>query len=107
MALLRESADVVPLGDALERLTANELTSTPTKPSIVVTFDDGTADLADVAMPILVRHGIPVTLYVATAFIEEGKLFPDNGLPLSWSALADVHATGLVNVGSHTHHHRL
>jgi peptidoglycan/xylan/chitin deacetylase (PgdA/CDA1 family) len=105
MALLQESGAVVSLEEALERLTANGVTRPG--PSIVVTFDDGTADFADVAMPIMQRHDIPVTLYVATAFVEEGRHFPENGLPLSWSALADVRATGLVNIGSHTHNHRL
>jgi len=110
MAQLRESAVVVSLEDALERLTADRVAplepSTP-EPSIVVTFDDGTADFADVAMPIMQRFGIPVTLYIATAFIEERKPFPENGRPLSWAALADLRATGLVNLGSHTHQHRL
>ena len=73
--------------------------------SVVVTFDDGTADFADNALPILERHGIPVTLYAATAFIDEGRPFPDDGPPLSWAALRDACATGLVDVGSHTHHH--
>jgi peptidoglycan/xylan/chitin deacetylase (PgdA/CDA1 family) len=48
-----------------------------------------------------------VTLYVATSFIEQRREFPDHGRPLSWSALRDAHATGLVEVGSHTHTHAL
>lgn len=74
---------------------------------IVVTFDDGTADFADEALPVLVRHGVPATLYVATEFIDEHRSFPSDGTPLSWSALADAAATGLVTVGSHTHSHAL
>ena len=73
----------------------------------VVTFDDGTADFADVALPVLVDHRVPVTLYLATAFVEEQRPFPDDGQPLSWSALRDACATGLVDVGSHTHTHAL
>ena len=33
--------------------------------------------------------------------------FPAGGRPVSWSALRDACATGLVDVGSHTHTHRL
>jgi len=73
--------------------------------AVVVTFDDGTADFADTALPILVEHRIPVTLYLATAFVEEQRPFPDDGRPLSWAALRDACATGLVDVGSHTHTH--
>jgi len=75
--------------------------------SVVVTFDDGTADFVDVALPILERHGVCVTLYAATSFIEDGIEFPDHGRPVSWAALRDACATGLVDVGSHTHRHRL
>ncbi len=74
---------------------------------VVVTFDDGTADFADRALPILARHGIPATLYVATDFVETGREFPDAGVPLTWSALHDCVASGLVTVGSHTHTHAL
>jgi peptidoglycan/xylan/chitin deacetylase (PgdA/CDA1 family) len=50
---------------------------------------------------------VPATLYVATDFVERGVEFPDAGAPVSWSALGDAVATGLVDVGSHTHHHAL
>jgi peptidoglycan/xylan/chitin deacetylase (PgdA/CDA1 family) len=72
---------------------------------VVVTFDDGTADFVEVALPILVKHAIPATLYLATAFVEEQRPFPDDGQPLSWAALRDACATGLVDVASHTHTH--
>jgi peptidoglycan/xylan/chitin deacetylase (PgdA/CDA1 family) len=74
---------------------------------VVVTFDDGTADFVDEALPILVQHQVPATVYVATDFVEHSRTFPGSGVPLSWSALADAHATGLVTIGSHTHTHAL
>jgi peptidoglycan/xylan/chitin deacetylase (PgdA/CDA1 family) len=74
---------------------------------VVVTFDDGTADLADVATPILERHRVPATVYLATRFVDEGLPFPNDGTPLSWSAVRDMAATGLVTFGSHTHGHVL
>jgi len=104
MAALSASGLVVSLADALHQLTTPPA---PTESRVAVTFDDGTADFADVALPIMVRHGVPATLYLATAFVEEGRNFPDNGRPLSWAALRDACATGLVDVGSHTHTHRL
>ena len=75
--------------------------------SVVVTFDDGTADFVSDALPILVEHQVPATLYVATEFIERQIAFPDAGTPLTWTALAEAVSTGLVTVGSHTHSHAL
>jgi peptidoglycan/xylan/chitin deacetylase (PgdA/CDA1 family) len=86
-------------------LGAMQSGANPDRQEVVVTFDDGTADFADTALPILVEHQIPVTLYLATAFVEKQRPFPDDGRPLSWAALRDACATGLVDVGSHTHTH--
>jgi peptidoglycan/xylan/chitin deacetylase (PgdA/CDA1 family) len=77
------------------------------EPMVAITFDDGTVDFVDVALPVLTDHGVPSTLYVATDFLERGISFPDDGVPLSWSALRDAVAGGLVDVGSHTHRHAL
>ena len=76
-------------------------------PPVVVTFDDGTADLVDEALPILVEHRIPALLYVATQFVDEGIDFPDDGRPASWAGLADAASTGCLDLGSHTHSHAL
>jgi peptidoglycan/xylan/chitin deacetylase (PgdA/CDA1 family) len=104
-AALAASRRVVPLGDALARLAAPVATDGPGP--VVLTFDDGTVDFVDRALPILERHRLPVTLYAATSFIDEGRAFPGDGCPVSWQGLADARATGLVEVGSHTHGHRL
>ena len=90
-----------------EALDALALDTPPAADPIVVTFDDGTADFADLALPILARYSVPATLYVATQFVDEGREFPAEGKPLSWAALRDVHASGIVTVGSHTHSHAL
>jgi peptidoglycan/xylan/chitin deacetylase (PgdA/CDA1 family) len=103
---LAASGRVVSLGAALDWLAGGNGTGSGGDP-VVITFDDGTADFVDHALPILERHGLPATLYAATAFIEEGRPFPGDGRPISWRGLADACATGLVDVGSHTHGHTL
>jgi peptidoglycan/xylan/chitin deacetylase (PgdA/CDA1 family) len=103
MALLADDGRATALDHALELLTGSG--EVPERDPVVVTFDDGTADFADIAAPVLVRHGIPVIVYVATEFVEHQRGFPHDGVPLSWSALRDLVATGLVTVGSHTHTH--
>jgi peptidoglycan/xylan/chitin deacetylase (PgdA/CDA1 family) len=104
MALVAEERSATTLDHALEQLEGGAV---PERDPVVVTFDDGTADFADRAVPILARYGIPVVLYVATAFVEHQWQFPHDGVPLSWVALRDLVATGLVTVGSHTHSHAL
>lgn len=106
MAILAASGRVTTLGTALEVLDGR-IPADPSGLPVVVTFDDGTADFVDVALPVLERHGVPATLYAATAFIDEERQFPDGGIPVSWAGLADACATGLVEVGSHTHRHLL
>jgi peptidoglycan/xylan/chitin deacetylase (PgdA/CDA1 family) len=110
IASLASSGRTVRLENFVETTTAPAETTSANlgdihRDSVVVTFDDGTADFADNALPVLVAHKIPVTLYLATAFVEEQRPFPDDGKPLSWAALRDACATGLVDVGSHTHTH--
>src|SRR5262245_38975562 len=105
MAWLASRSNVMTLDDALTRLDHG--THGDQDARVVVTFDDGTVDFVEHALPVLERHRIPVTLYAATAFINDGIEFPDHGRPLSWAALRDACSTGLVDVGSHTHEHRL
>lgn len=104
MGWLAATRRVISLDDAATALLQDDDGSGG---AVVVTFDDGTADFADRAMPVLDLHRIPVTLFLATRFVEERVDFPDAGTPLSWSGLADTLATGLVTVGSHTHSHAL
>ena len=104
MAELAESGAVAPLDHALALLAAPEV---PAQDPVVVTFDDGPADLADTTVAILEQYKVPVTMYLATAYLEEQREFSYGAPPMSWAAMRDTLATGLVTVGSHTHTHAL
>ncbi len=74
----------------------------------VITFDDGYEDVYSHAYPILLRYKIPAVVYLATEFIETGRPFPwtpDWARPMSWEQVRTMVASGLVEVGSHTHSH--
>jgi peptidoglycan/xylan/chitin deacetylase (PgdA/CDA1 family) len=103
MLWLRSHREIVSLGKAVDSLRSGD----PVAGQVVVTFDDGTADFADHAVPVLVATNTPATLYVATDFVDRNRPFPWGAPPLSWAALRDAVSTGLVTVGSHTHTHKL
>ena len=69
LALTRARAagyDFVSLDEALARIRSGESEC----PFLALTFDDGYRDTADVALPILARHGAPFTVYVTTGFAD-------------------------------------
>lgn len=104
MEWLGEQGLLASLDDGLDALG----TPAAGEPSrVVVTFDDGTVDFVDHAMPVLAALRVPVTLYLATSFVDGGLPLPYGAPPVSWSGLRDAVATGLVTVGSHTHTHAL
>jgi len=45
--------------------------------AVVITFDDGYADNFDVALPILRKYGITATFFVATGFLDGGRMWND------------------------------
>jgi peptidoglycan/xylan/chitin deacetylase (PgdA/CDA1 family) len=100
---LAENCTVIDLDHALRILAAECLA--PPNP-VVLTFDDGTPDFVEQALPVLAARDFPVTLYLATGPVDEGRAFWHDGAVLTWKAMEDAVATGLVTVGSHTHSHR-
>lgn len=73
METLATLFNVLPLGEAVGRLRAGTL---PVR-AACVTFDDGYADNHDEASPILRAVGIPATFFVATGFLNGGRMFND------------------------------
>ncbi|MBK8535858.1 MAG: polysaccharide deacetylase family protein [Candidatus Competibacteraceae bacterium] len=64
---------VLPLTEAVDRLAQGCLPSR----SAAITFDDGYADNYEVALPILQRHGLSATFFIATGFLDGGRMFND------------------------------
>ena len=73
MAALTRWFTVLPLGRAVERLRNGTL---PVR-AACVTFDDGYADNALSALPILLKHGVKATFFVATRFLDGGSMWND------------------------------
>jgi peptidoglycan/xylan/chitin deacetylase (PgdA/CDA1 family) len=70
---LRNWFEVVPLAEGCLRLRDETL---PAR-SLAITFDDGYADNHAVAAPILRKHGLLATFFVATVFLDGGRMWND------------------------------
>ena len=68
MAMVARSFDVVSLGDVLDALEHPERLP---RRAVLLTFDDGYADVAANAWPVLRAARLPATLFVATAFADD------------------------------------
>lgn len=73
MAVLARFFKPLPLAEAIGRMRNGSLPSR----AVAVTFDDGYADNLAVAAPILARHRVPATLFVATGYLDGGAMWND------------------------------
>jgi hypothetical protein len=83
MAHIRRHYDVLSLEDAIAYLRGWD--KGPRR-GVVVTFDDGYSDNYHHALPSLVRHRIPATIFLATRNISDRRLFwPDRLRYAAWA----------------------
>jgi len=70
---MRRWFNVLPLDDAVAAIARGRL---PER-ALCITFDDGYADNATVALPILREAGVHATFFVATSFLDGGRMWND------------------------------
>lgn len=73
IAQLKESFNIISFSDAVHGLRSGTLP----RGAACITFDDGYADNVDVALPILLRHGISATFFLASGFLNGGRMWND------------------------------
>jgi peptidoglycan/xylan/chitin deacetylase (PgdA/CDA1 family) len=96
---------VTHLDDAVRRLEGGD-----ERPCVVLTFDDGFADVYEHAWPLLAERRLPFTLYLATSYVGaamhwDGSTARAAGPALSWGQIAEMVESGLCTIGNHTHTH--
>lgn len=101
MRALARAFRVMPLAEAVARLREGRL---PAR-AMVITFDDGYADNEQIALPILQRYGLNASFFVATGFLDGGRMWNDTvieSLRRSPRDSVDLGAWGLGAVSLHT-----
>lgn len=83
---LKRWFNVIPLETALAGLAQGRLPARP----LCITFDDGYADNYEVALPILKKHGLPATFFVATGYLDGGCMFNDKLIEAARSCASDL-----------------
>lgn len=102
MTSLKRAFNVLPLPEAVSRLKAGTL---PAR-AACITFDDGYADNLLLATPVLKKHGLHATFFVATAYLDGGRMFNDTVIeavrrsPLPALNLTEM-GLGQFNIASH------
>lgn len=100
---LSAHADIVSLHEIQRRLVAG---NTALRPCVAITFDDGYAVNLDLAVPLLLDAGMPVTFFVTVTNMLNGQPFAHDRewdqtrRPISRRELRDLADSG-VEIGSH------
>lgn len=91
--------NVLPLDEAVKRLKQGALPGR----ALAITFDDGYADNHDIALPVLKAHGLCATFFVATDFLDGGRMWNDTVIESVRGCAApslELHDLGLTGIGA-------
>jgi peptidoglycan/xylan/chitin deacetylase (PgdA/CDA1 family) len=66
--------------------------------SVVITVDDGFRSAYDIAYPILKSYGFRATFFIYTDFLGGGR-------SLTWAAINEMRASGMIDIQSHSKSH--
>ena len=97
MSRLTAVFNVMPLSEAATHLKQGTL---PAR-AACITFDDGYADNYTIALPILQRHGLMATFFIATAYLNGGRMFNDTVIEAIRSTRHDTLDLTELGLGRH------
>lgn len=106
MRFVSRNFNVLSFGAAIALLNSGKLPAA----AACITFDDGYQDNFSVAMPILQRYGLTATFFIASGFLDGGRMWNDDiieAIRASSSKVVDWSAFGLGQYDFSTHHGRL
>lgn len=88
---------VLPLPEAIKRLQSGSL---PAR-ALAITFDDGYADNHDLALPQLQRRGLSATFFIATGYLDGGRMFNDTVIEAIRGCRSEVLNVSELGLGVH------
>lgn len=98
MSWVKSWFNIIPLDQAVSKLQSGTL---PAR-AAAITFDDGYADNRTVALPILQKHGLPATFFIATGFLDGGRMWNDTVIESVRGASSSLLNLENLGLGSHS-----
>lgn len=95
--LVEHGHQVIPLRMLIEHLRGHG--PPPPPGAVVITVDDGHLSVYRELLPLIRKYRFPCTLFIYPSAISNASY------ALTWEQLAEIQATGLVEVQSHTYWH--
>lgn len=97
LSLLKQVFNILPLTSAIDALKKGQL---PPR-SACITFDDGYADNYQLALPVLIKHQLHATFFIATAYLNGGRMFNDSVIEAIRNAKSDFIDLDNLQLGKH------
>jgi peptidoglycan/xylan/chitin deacetylase (PgdA/CDA1 family) len=105
MRFLKENHyNVISLSQAAQLLCDSDDKKDRLASYVVITFDDGFRDFYLNAFPILQKYGFTATVFLPTAYINDGSLKMGGEDHLTWDEVIELNKQG-ISFGSHTDSH--
>ncbi|MBK7364577.1 MAG: polysaccharide deacetylase family protein [Nitrosomonas sp.] len=98
LRILSQNFNIVPLSQAVSMLKTNILPSR----AVCITFDDGYADNAEIALPILKKYSAVATFFVSAGVIDGGRMWNDTIIESIRHAQGDILDLTQLGMGNHS-----
>lgn len=95
---LIKNFNILHLSEGVKRLRSGTLPGR----ALSITFDDGYADNVEIALPVLQKYGAPATFFIASGFLDGGRMWNDTVIESVRQAQGNVLDLNEVGLGVHS-----